>query len=37
MTERGVRLAQEAKDKKEAKHQRNVEAATNFAKKNSEV
>ena len=37
MTERGVRLAQEAKDKKEAKHQRNVEAATDFAKKNSEV
>lgn len=37
MTQRAVKIAEEAKVKKEDKHNRNVEAASKFAEKNSEV
>ena len=37
MTDRAVKIADAKKEKKEDKHERNVEAASNFAKKNAEV
>jgi hypothetical protein len=37
MTDRAVKIADAKKEKKEDKHERVVEAASNFAKKNAEV